>query len=98
MYDPVRSHVEFGLVRVILLQATFLFKEHQNLRLENERHLFEVNPIDHKDDVRPEIRKTGIEPQPPFIANQLSHGINVCGIVCVFKIELLANGVRCMRV
>ena len=29
---------------------------------------------------------TGIEPIPPVIANQLSHGINVCDIEWVYKI------------
>ena len=43
----------------------------EHLRIENEqRHLFEVNSFDHKDDVRPELRKTRIEPIPPFIAYQ----------------------------
>ena len=37
---------------------------------------------------------TGIQPIPPFIANQLSHGINMCDIVCVHKIDLLAIGVK----
>ena len=33
----------------------------EHLRIENEqRHLFEVNSVDHKDDVRPELRKNGI--------------------------------------
>ena len=35
--------------------------------------------------------QTGIEPIPPFIANQLSHGINVCDIECVCRICQLAN-------
>ena len=47
-----------------------------------------------KDDFRPELRTNGDEPMPPFIANQLSHGSNMCDIVCVHKIDLLAIGVK----
>ena len=49
------------------------------------------NTFDHKDDVDHNSEQTGIEPIPPFIANQFSHGINVCDIVCVCKIFVRSN-------
>ena len=66
----------------------------ENLKIENEqRHLFKVNIFDRKDDIRPELRTNGIEPIPPFIANQLSHGI-ICDILYACIRYLLAIGVK----
>ena len=52
------SHHEWLLF--VLYSEMILFNDPEHLRIENEqRHLLEVNSIDHKDNVRPELRING---------------------------------------
>ena len=59
------SHHEWLLF--VLYSEIILFKEPEHLRIENEqRHLLEVNSIDHKDKVRLRTQnKRGLNPYRP---------------------------------
>ena len=84
---PVQDVGSSGWCDILNCCQSSYLRNSGHLKIENEQcHLFEVNTFDHKDDIQPELRTNGIEPILPFIANQLSHGINVCGIVCVCEI------------
>ena len=67
----------------------------EHLKIENElRHLFEVNTFDRKDEVQPELRTNGDWAHTALHRRSVEPREYVWYIVCVYKIYLLAIGVK----
>ena len=72
-------------------KTSYLRNAKHFLTKREQRHFFQVNTFDHKDNFRPELKTTGDEPIPPFIANRSSHGILGKILVAVKLLHLCNN-------
>ena len=75
------------VIAIILLLLYFLFKERRTF--DNQKLTLLVTssrstPLTARRTFVYNSEKNGIEPIPPFIADQLSRGVNECDIVCVW--------------